>query len=221
MSDTDIRKKKVYLVYKFHPQQSTFIIKDQGQGFNWRKTAKQLGDGVVGPHGRGITITSQSIRNLRYNEKGNQVAFDVMHQQSQSNLKPKIFDNSAVVHFQKDEVVFEKGETSDFLYYIASGHYHIMDSSDRAIATLTPNDIFIGEMAFLLSEPRSATVKAALPGQLIRLSKKEFFDALKEFPHYGLFLARLVAKRLARMNQRSLDPLPAAELIKEDEMIQK
>jgi CRP-like cAMP-binding protein len=40
------------------------------------------------------------------------------------------------------------------------------------------------------------------PSELIRISKNDFVNALKENPHYGVFLARLLAQRLSRLNER-------------------
>ena len=37
---------------------------------------------------------------------------------------------------------------------------------------------------------------------LIRISKQDFVNLIKENPHYGIFLARLLAQRLARLNLR-------------------
>jgi len=68
---------------------------------------------------------------------------------------------------------------------------------------LTPDDIFMGEMSFLLSNRRSATVVSKGKSVLIRISKQDFVNLIKENPHYGIFLARLLAQRLARLNLRT------------------
>jgi hypothetical protein len=65
------------------------------------------------------------------------------------------------------------------------------------------DDVFLGEMSFLLNNRRSATVKAASGGRLIRVSKREFVDAIKKKPHYALLLARLLAQRIHRINLSS------------------
>jgi CRP-like cAMP-binding protein len=61
----------------------------------------------------------------------------------------------------------------------------------------------MGEMSFLLSNRRSATVLAKGPAVLIEISKQDFVNLIKENPHYGIFLARLLAQRLARLNART------------------
>ena len=37
---------------------------------------------------------------------------------------------------------------------------------------------------------------------LIRIFKQDFVNIIKDSPHYGIFLARLLAQRLARLNLR-------------------
>jgi CRP-like cAMP-binding protein len=41
------------------------------------------------------------------------------------------------------------------------------------------------------------------PCTLIRISKQDFVNLIKTSPHYGIFLARLLAQRLARLNART------------------
>ena len=70
------------------------------------------------------------------------------------------------------------------------------------MTVLNQDDIFLGEMSFLLNNRRSASVKAVTNGALIRISKKEFVAGIKEKPHYSLFLARLLAQRIERLNHK-------------------
>jgi len=44
-------------------------------------------------------------------------------------------------------------------------------------------------------------VRAVTAAKLIRVSKKEFVEGIKEKPHYALFLSRLLARRIERLNQ--------------------
>ena len=73
-------------------------------------------------------------------------------------------------------------------------------SGGKLIATLTPDDMFLGEMSFLLNDRRSATVVSRGRSVLMPIPKKAFVNVIKQKPHYGIFLARLLAKRLSRLN---------------------
>ena len=68
---------------------------------------------------------------------------------------------------------------------------------------LTPADIFIGEMAFLTNDRRSATIVAIGKGTLVKVPKMKFMKLIESYPHYGIFLSRLLADRLARQSRES------------------
>jgi CRP-like cAMP-binding protein len=59
-------------------------------------------------------------------------------------------------------------------------------------------------MSFLLNNKRSATVIAVGRGQLMKISKQAFINAIREHPHYGIFLARLLAQRLDQVHEVGL-----------------
>ena len=105
---------------------------------------------------------------------------------------------------QKNDVVFEQGESSDFLYYISSGNFSVFHNN-RNVGKLSPEDIFMGEMSFLLNNRRSALVKAESPGRLVKITRKSFVSVVKQYPHYGIFLSKLLARKLVRANQMNAD----------------
>jgi CRP-like cAMP-binding protein len=66
-------------------------------------------------------------------------------------------------------------------------------NTNKIISSLTPADIFLGEMSFLLDNIRSATVVSEERSVLLKISKKDFLEAIKSNPYYCLLLARLLA----------------------------
>lgn len=197
-----IRSKRVFISYRITQDRSHFSIRDEGAGFDWKSRIKSQTEAVnLGPHGRGIQMSTAYAENLRYNETGNEVSFEVGHQQNETNVLPGIFQDQREVVFNDGETVFQEGEVSNHLYYIVSGQLGIY-SSGQYLTTLNPNDIFLGEMSFLLNNKRSATVISVGRSVLIRLSKNSFINLIKQNPHYGIFLARLIAQRLSRLNQK-------------------
>ena len=64
--------------------------------------------------------------------------------------------------------------------------------------------MFIGEMAFLLNDRRSATIMSADEGKLIRIPKVAFVNLIRKNPHYGIFLSKLLAQRVVRQTQNTL-----------------
>jgi len=200
-ADPGIRAKKVYFSYTISQESSRIIIKDEGAGFDWRSRLASKPD-QPGLHGMGMTMASLYVENLSYNEKGNEVSFDVVHRRNESNSIPAIFDAAQERAFEDGQYVCSEGEESDYLYYIVSGTLYVY-SKGKLVSALTPDDIFMGEMSFLLSNRRSATVVSKGRSVLIKISKQDFVNLIKDSPHYGIFLARLLAQRLARLNLRT------------------
>jgi len=199
--DPAIAAKKVRLSYTISPEKSTFTITDEGDGFDWRSRLNSKP--TIGLHGMGIRMAGVYVQDLTYNDRGNEVSFTVIHQKDSTNMVPRIFSDQEEIHFKAKEIVIREGDTSDYLYYIVSGRYLVF-SGNRCVSYLTPDDMFIGEMSFLLSNQRTATVVAKDGGTCIKVSKQDFVDLIKRNPHYGIFLARLLAQRLTRLNARTV-----------------
>jgi anti-sigma regulatory factor (Ser/Thr protein kinase) len=196
----EIRAKKVYFSYTISPDTSKFVIRDEGAGFNWRA---RMGTRLeLGLHGMGMKMANLYVSSLSYNEQGNEASFELNHQRNESNTIPEIFAKQDEAVFRDGEFIFREGEESDFLYYLVSGKVHVY-SKGKLVSVLTPDDIFLGEMSFLLSNKRSATVVSKGKSVLIKISKIDFVNLIKQSPHYGIFLARLLAQRLVRLNYRT------------------
>lgn len=200
-ADPLVSSRKVYLSYTVVPEYSRFVIRDEGDGFDWRKHKAGIDRKyALAAHGRGILMANHYVRNLTFNDKGNEVSFECEHSGGGNRTLPGAFQDQAVVVFEDGQVVFEEGEQSNHLYFIVSGEFRV-EARGREVASLSPDDIFLGEMSFLLNDRRSATVVASGPGSLLRISKAAFVNAIRQSPHYGIFLSRLLAQRIDRQNR--------------------
>jgi len=203
----EINLKKVYLTYRIKPEKTFFSIKDQGSGFDWLKHKDVVyTQNQMNLHGRGIKMADHYVSNLTYNPKGNEVFFECEHQKNASNPVPLVFGEAEEVVFTDNQIVFKENEQSNFLYYIVTGKLNIYAEGEK-ISTLTPADIFLGEMSFLLHNKRSATVRSEGTTTLIKISKTAFIKAIKKEPHHSIFIARLLAERLQRLNILQADLL--------------
>lgn len=202
--DSDISNRKVIFEFNIEKDESSFFIADEGNGFDWSEVKDVTNvENLFELHGRGIMMARNFTSKLEYNEKGNEVTFTITHEDENSALTPSIFHDVEAKTFSAGDVVFKQGEESNFLYYIVKGEYDVI-VNDQVVSTLTPNDIFLGEMSFLLNNRRSATIVAAGEGTLMKISKKEFVQAIKNSPHYALFLSRLLAQRIDRLNLKTV-----------------
>ena len=196
--------RKIHIEYEIGKEKSTFVIKDDGEGFDWRSRLSDDAPGVEEAHGRGIALSKSLVSDLRYNDKGNEVSFDIQNIRNVSNTVPGIMIPFKAVEYKKHDIVCRQNEPSNDLYFIVSGRYGVY-ANRKLISVLTPNDMFIGEMAFLLNDRRSATIMAAEDGKLIRIPKTMFLNLIRKNPHYGLFLSKLLAQRVIRQNRRTLE----------------
>ncbi len=201
--DPEIKKRQVLFEYSINGFIANFHIADDGKGFDWRaftETSLDL------PNGRGIIITKSLTSNLTYNERGNSASFEFFCNDDESYLIPSLFVNIDTRRISKGEIIFHQGEPSSYLYYIVNGKYDVIVDG-KVVSCLNSDDIFMGEMSFLLNNHRSATVQAQTEGRLIEVSKREFVQVIKEKPHYVLFLTKLLAQRIQRINQKTASSL--------------
>jgi len=103
---------------------------------------------------------------------------------------------------RKGAVVFREGDPADAMYIVDSGHLEIFRGrAVRPIASLGAGTV-AGELALLLGEPRSATVRAASACRLLRLSREDLDDLLAARPAIALELSAELGRRLVTTTRR-------------------
>ncbi|MCR4578841.1 MAG: cyclic nucleotide-binding domain-containing protein [Treponema sp.] len=197
------KDKKVHISYTITREISTFTVRDEGAGFDWKSQIDNFKPDIMETHGRGIALSIGLVSNLRYNDAGNEVSFDLDNLLNVSNNIPGIMIPFKATDYMKGDVVCKRGDLSSDLYFIVSGTFGVY-SDEKQVSLLTPKDMFIGEMAFLLDDKRSATVKAEQPGKLICIPKVAFVNLIRKNPHYGIFLSRLLAQRVIDQRDKAL-----------------
>ena len=155
-------------------------------------------------HGRGIKLSSGLVEKLSYNDKGNEVTIKIKSQENSSNSIPGVMRTFETVTFSDREVVCYENEPTNDLYFIVSGKYAVY-SGRKLVSVLTPNDMFIGEMSFLLNDRRSATILASGNCKLIKIPKIDFLDMIRKNPHYGIFLSKMLAQRLFNQTHQTIE----------------
>lgn len=200
--DPEIAAKRVTLSWDIREKDSVFTIQDEGKGFDVQKHLKKVEtQDDLSLHGRGIKMALMVDGALEYNDVGNEVTLTIQHNLQVVREVPAGFASENIYKVKKGDVVFKESDKSDFLFYIVSGQYSVYHKNKK-VGSLSVDDIFMGEMSFLLNKSRSATVKADTEGKLIRLSRKTFVGVIRDYPHYGIFLSKILAKRLVRSNTR-------------------
>lgn len=194
-------KKKVYISYEISNLRTRISVRDDGEGFDWK--SRLSGELTAGLHGMGIKLAESFVSKVSYNEQGNEATFEIANQRDATNSIPVIMQEQQILSFEDKDVVCRENELSNDLYYIRSGKYAVYVKR-KLVSVLTPNDIFIGEMSFLLNDRRSATIISIGTGSLVKIPKMEFITLIRQHPHYGIFLSRLLAQRLARQSNQTV-----------------
>ncbi|PIE05007.1 MAG: cyclic nucleotide-binding protein, partial [Spirochaetales bacterium] len=199
--DPAVARKKVRLSWDFSESQAHFIIRDEGNGFDVMAFRDKLKtDSRDRLHGRGIMMAQMAASRLYYNKKGTQVSMIVKFKQDVANAAPAGFSQEELIQVKPGEVLMRAGEFGDCIYYISSGNFTVYHR-DNPVGRVTPADIFMGEMAFLLNNARSATVVADTPGTVIKIPRKSFIEVVKNYPQYSIFLSKILAQKLVRSNE--------------------
>lgn len=197
----DILKKRVYFEWSVDDTETVFVIRDEGKGFDVNKLKAKIEDnGSSALHGRGIKMAVKIAKELRYNKKGNRLKLVFENEESIHKDTPEGFDHEEAITLSKGDVVFREGEIGDFLYYIIAGTYDVFVEG-VLVGRITPSDVFMGEMSFLLQNHRSATVIANCPGKILKISRNSYINAIKKYPHYAILLSKLLARKLVRANE--------------------
>jgi CRP-like cAMP-binding protein len=94
-------------------------------------------------------------------------------------------------------VVVKQGDAGDAFFVVTEGKLEVLveeDGKSRPIATLEKG-AFFGEMAALLGETRSATVKAASAVSVLRFEMPQVKGIIGDYPTVRQVLVRLAIKR--------------------------
>ncbi len=87
------------------------------------------------------------------------------------------------LHFNKGEIIFNKGDIGDYLYIITKGSVAVLKdpNSQESIATLGPGDYF-GEMALLSHTRRNATIQCLEQCDIVSLRTEDFHVLIDHLP---------------------------------------
>ena len=99
------------------------------------------------------------------------------------------------------------GDRSTEVFYVTSGLVKIVvlaeNGSESVFGLRTPG-VFIGDMATLNDERRSADVVAVEPTTAVMVSGDRFTAYLETFPAVAIAILRMQSRRLNEMTQRSM-----------------
>jgi CRP-like cAMP-binding protein/thioredoxin reductase/Fe-S-cluster-containing dehydrogenase component len=120
-------------------------------------------------------------------------------------LVGSIIGEPEVFHLAKGEILIKEGEIYDDVYLIERGAVAIsrIIGSQASVMAYLPAGSYVGEIAATTGLPRSATVSAAVPTDVIKIPGVAFAKLLNEVPALRSKVNRSAQDRLAEQQNRS------------------
>jgi CRP/FNR family transcriptional regulator/CRP/FNR family cyclic AMP-dependent transcriptional regulator len=110
--------------------------------------------------------------------------------------------------FRRGETIVRQGEPAGALYVITAGTVkvtHITDEGDESVLGLVGRGGSIGEVTVFDGSPRSATVTAAEPVEVLALARDDLLAAIRADPDLAIALIATLASRLRAADARLED----------------
>ena len=104
-----------------------------------------------------------------------------------------------------NEILFRKGETADTVYIVKRGVLRAFDLNgpDETVFGQIETGEFVGEMAYVNGEPRSAFVAASTECELIEIPIGNLDYLLAQKPNWSKSLIKTLVKRIKMANRRA------------------
>lgn len=113
------------------------------------------------------------------------------------------------------EVVFREGDAPDYLYLIRSGSVTVsrdVGGRDVVLSYVSAGN-YVGEMALLSDTPRTATIQATVPTEMLRLDAATFKRVIARNPEWRAALEQKLLERI-RSNVRREQQDANSEIIR-------
>lgn len=105
---------------------------------------------------------------------------------------------SDIESYPAGSTIFKEGAPGKVMYAILDGDVELR-IGDILIEVVTVGNV-IGEMALIDAQPRSATAIAVTDCRLAPISEKQFLLLVQETPFFSLYVMRVLADRLRKMD---------------------
>lgn len=96
------------------------------------------------------------------------------------------------------EALFRTGEPGKEMYLVVEGKIDVK-VGDKTVETVGLHGV-VGEMALIDRSPRSATAIAATAAEVAVIDRDVFLTLVGESPAFSLYVMKLMAARIRRMN---------------------
>lgn len=97
--------------------------------------------------------------------------------------------------YQKGQFIVTKGEMGNEMFFVNRGQVAVLkDNQKTVVVTISEGDCF-GEMALVLSSPRSASIRAQTYCELYKLNRDSFENIISSYPEFKKKIQRIAEER--------------------------
>ena len=130
--------------------------------------------------------------------------FDVSKKILSFSGKADTLENNTFTVKQGDYLIKEGAQGHD-MYWVTEGKFIISKENESGhkviIGEVNPGEL-VGEMSFLDDLPRSASVKAEIDSEVLKIPHRKFMDTLDNQPRWFRSLMRTLSQRMRASNEK-------------------
>lgn len=122
-------------------------------------------------------------------------------------------------HMKKGDVLVKEGDSSNSMYWVQSGTLRLFKKKGTGYIELgvVHSGEVVGELSFLDNQPRSASVEALQPCDIIEIPRGKFEEFINTQPSWMKSLVQTLVKRLRTTNNRVKELESASTVYSKDE----
>jgi CRP/FNR family cyclic AMP-dependent transcriptional regulator len=111
-----------------------------------------------------------------------------------------------LIKVKKDMFLFEEGDEPDAMYIVKSGQIslYISDGTNQKVVATASAGQLIGEMALFDKKPRSATAKADLASEVVKLPYVQLDKDLAKMPEWVQAILKKMVEKIREANNKIL-----------------
>lgn len=128
-----------------------------------------------------------------------QLQNNVWYSQLPAKFQAFILENSQLIHYSKEQTVFQYGDHFDGIYAVLAGAIHLgyIDIEGReAVAAIADPIMWFGEISLVDQQVRSHNAIAVQKSTLLKINPNSIHQLLQQNPEFWFHIAQLTSQKL-------------------------
>lgn len=101
------------------------------------------------------------------------------------------------VHYAANQVIFRKGDDSDFALLIAAGEVEVYDEASGTVLAVSGDGALVGELGMISGDPRSASARALSSVRGWKIDRSDYREFLSDRPELATLFFRKIYAQLS------------------------